>query len=176
MPPRDVLNLARYGATTRHVVHQQLPTAVASKAPLMVVVVGVNDLLDIRKPYDVAEFRRDLRTVFDALTGANTTVVTAKYPDIPANLEISEFVRRPLRHRFAEANEAVSEIATSSGVVCIDLTRRPVWHDWTLWDPDRVHPGPHLHQRFAEELMSVTESFRTVRGSVSSRTTLDSRR
>jgi lysophospholipase L1-like esterase len=155
---RGVHNLARYGATSKHAVEHQLPRAVMGKGALVVAFVGVNDLLGNEKSYDVVEFRNNLRAVFEALTGADTMMVTATYPDIPANLEVSEFVRRSLRRRFAEGNEVVTEVAAATGVACIDLTNPPLWRDSTLWDPDRLHPGPQLHQHFAEELISLTEN------------------
>ncbi|WP_433192151.1 SGNH/GDSL hydrolase family protein [Nocardia sp. CA-107356] len=158
LPPRSVHNLAEYGATVQHAVHHQLPHAVRGKAPLVVAFVGANDLLASRQHYDAALFQHNLRTIFDALTGADTIVVTANYPDIPGNLEVSESVRRALRDRFAEANEALAEIAEDTGVTCIDLCRPQVWREPTMWDADRLHPGPRLHQHFAEELVSLTQS------------------
>lgn len=159
MQPHDVHNLARYGATTRHAIEHQLPAALAGKGPLVVVFIGVNDLLDPKRSFDVADLRRNVGTLFDALTGADTTVVAATFPDIPANLEVSEFVRHSLRRRFAEANVAMNDITTDAGVTCIDLTQPALWRDSTMWDADRLHPGPRLHQHFAEELMEVTEGF-----------------
>jgi lysophospholipase L1-like esterase len=158
LQPRSVHNLARYGATTRHAIQHQLPRAVAGKAPLVVACVGPNDLLEEHRPFDPAELRNNLRTIFEALTGADTMVVTAKYPDIPGNLEVSDLVRRSLRHRFAEANEIVTELVAEIGVVCIDLPKHAMWSETAMWDPDRLHPGPRLHQHFAEELLSATEN------------------
>jgi lysophospholipase L1-like esterase len=158
LPPRSVDNLARYGASTQDAVSEQLPYAVRHMAPLVVVVVGVNDLLSNFKYYDAALFQRNLRTLFDALSGPDTTVVTANYPDIPGNLRISESVRRSLRDRFAEASTTLAEIAEDAGVTCIDTCQPAVWQDPTMWAADRLHPGPRAHQHFAEELMSLTQS------------------
>jgi lysophospholipase L1-like esterase len=158
LQPSSVRNLARYGATTWHAIEHQLPCAVAGKAPLVVASLGANDVLAEHKPYDEALFRQNLHTIFDALTGANTTVITVNYPDVAGNLDISEFARRSLRRRFAEANDAIMEIAEQTGVMCLDVTEAPEWGELAMWDPDRLHPGPHLHQLFAEQVVDLLES------------------
>jgi lysophospholipase L1-like esterase len=162
--PDSVHNLAEYGATTRRAVKHQLPTALDGKAPLIVAFVGSNDLLADHKPYDAGRLRDNLHTLFDELSGTGTTVVTANYPDIPGNLDISDLTRRSLRKRFDEANQIMAEITWAAGVPCIDLAGYPVWNDTAYWDPDGLHPGPRLHQHFAEELMSLTKDFQLPTG------------
>jgi lysophospholipase L1-like esterase len=152
LPLGSVRNLGVYGATTQHVVDSQLPRALGNKAPLIGVVVGTNDLL---RDYDSTRFRRNLRTLFDSLTGWDTTVLTASYPDIPGNLPIPDSFREFLRERFTEANAALEEIARSADVVCLDLHRPLEWRDPARWSADGLHPSPLGHQRFAEEMAEL---------------------
>ena len=141
---------------------RQVPASLAmeSTAPLVAVVVGINDLLAAGSSYDAELFQHNLRTVFHTLTNARTRVVTANYPDVPANLDVPELVRRSLRRRFAEANDTLGEIAATAGVICIDVTREPAWQDSSSWDADRLHPGPRLHQHFAEQMAGRDEHAR----------------
>jgi lysophospholipase L1-like esterase len=157
LPPDSVQNLARYGATTRHAVSKQLPLVIGA-TPLVVVLVGINDLLSDDEHYDAARFQNNLRTLFDAFGGADTMVVTSSYPDIPGNLRVSESTRRSLRARFSEGNDALEEIAEEAGVLRIDVCRTALWRDGSLWAPDRLHPGPRLHESFVEELVSATQN------------------
>lgn len=152
LPEGSVRNLGFYGATSQAMVDKQLPRALANKPPLIGVVVGTNDLLG---DYDFVRLQRNLRVTLEALTGADTTVVTAALPDIPGVMEISEIYRRKLRDRFAEANAEIRNIAAFTGAHCIDMDRTPAWREETMWSEDRLHPSSLGHQRFAEDMADV---------------------
>jgi lysophospholipase L1-like esterase len=148
VPPRSIRNLGVHGATTSDVLDRQLPGALAGKPPLIGVVVGVNDLVSA---YEPARFADNLHTLFTALSGMDTTVVTADYPDIPANLPVPPAFRQLLRDRFAEANAVLHEVTAANGTHCLRLAAAPEWADRAMWSADGLHPSPLGHRRFAEE-------------------------
>jgi len=149
LDPAAVRNLGTYQATTQDVVDRQLPKALAGKPPLIGVIAGVNDLV---QDWDPARFRRNLHTIFSSLGGMDTTVFTASYPDIPANLPVPDGFRRLLRGRFAEANAALAEVITVTGTLCLDIAGQPEWARRAMWSADGLHPSPLGHRRFAESM------------------------
>ncbi|MDA3648384.1 SGNH/GDSL hydrolase family protein [Saccharopolyspora indica] len=146
---RGVLNLGKHQATTQDVVDGQLPAVLASKPPMIGVIVGVNDLVS---DYDPERFRRNLGTIYASLRGVDTTVFTAAYPDIPKNLAVPEVFRNLLRERFTEANSVLREITAATGTLCLDVTAIPEWSEARMWAPDGLHPSVAGHQLFADQL------------------------
>lgn len=156
LPATAVRNLGTHGATTTDVLARQLPKALAPKTPLIGVVCGVNDLVSA---YDPDTFRDNLRTLFRALRGFDTTVFTAGYPDIPGNLPVPGSFRRLLRERFAAANAVLAEVTRETGTLRLDLASRPEWADRAYWSADGLHPSPHGHAAFADAMAElVTEA------------------
>ncbi|KAA9151254.1 SGNH/GDSL hydrolase family protein [Amycolatopsis acidicola] len=149
LPAAAVRNLGTYQATTADVVAKQLPRALAGKPPLIGVIAGVNDLV---QDYDRDRFRRNLHTIFASLSGMDTTVFTAGYPDIPGNLPVPESFRRLLRARFAEANEALADVCALTGTLRLELERLPEWRRREMWSADGLHPSPLGHRVFAESM------------------------
>lgn len=149
LPQGAVRNLGTYQATTQDVVEAQLPRALAGKPPLIGVIVGVNDLVT---GYDPRRFRRNLATIFGSLSGMDTAVCTANYPDIPGNLPVPDGFRKLLRDRFAEANGVLAEVTAATGTLCLDLAADPEWRNRAMWSADGLHPSPLGHRRFAEAI------------------------
>ncbi|MEU8782762.1 SGNH/GDSL hydrolase family protein [Streptomyces sp. NPDC048637] len=152
LPRGTLLNLGVHGATTQDVVDGQLRRALVNKAPLTGVIVGVNDLIG---DYDQVRFRRNLHTIFSSLAGADTTVLTAGYPDIPGNLPLPDLFRNQMRERFAEANAALYDVTRATGTLCLGLDRLPEWREPALWSEDGLHPSPLGHQRFADSMADL---------------------
>ncbi len=149
IPASRCRNLGTHEATTTDVAERQLPAALAGKAPLIGVTVGVNDLVS---DYDPGRFHDNLERVFTALTGAGTTVFTVSFPDIPANLPVPDGFRALLRGRFAEANDVLRLMVRRYGLLCVDVAASPAWTEPSMWAPDGLHPSPAGHAAFAEEL------------------------
>ncbi|SDD34306.1 SGNH/GDSL hydrolase family protein [Actinokineospora iranica] len=152
LPAAAVRNLGAYQATTQVVLDQQLDRALAGKAPLIGVIVGVNDLVT---DYHPIRFRRNLGSIFGVLTGMDTTVVTASYPDIPANLPVPEGFRTLLRGRFAEANAVLREVTDQTGTLCLDIAADPAWARADMWSEDGLHPSPQGHRVFAKSVADL---------------------
>lgn len=146
---RRVLNVGAHQATTQDVVDRQLPAVLASKPPMIGVIVGVNDLVS---DYEPARFRRNLTTIYSSLRGVDTTVFTATYPDIPNNLPVPAPFRSLLRARFAEANGVLREVTAATDALCLDVTAIPEWSQPRMWAADGLHPSVAGHRLFAEQL------------------------
>ncbi|MGW3290803.1 SGNH/GDSL hydrolase family protein [Streptomyces sp. NPDC001002] len=148
LPPGSVRNLGQYGSTTQRVVNRQLPRALAGKAPIIGVVVGVNDLLG---DYDARRYRRNMRTILESLAGADTTVLTANYPDFLRDQPSPAVSHQAMYDRFEEGNAVVEELAASTGAILVDVRRPRKWREAAMWADDNLHPGPLGHQVFAED-------------------------
>ncbi|CAO5253107.1 SGNH/GDSL hydrolase family protein [Frankia sp. AgKG'84/4] len=152
--PRETRNLGVYQATTQHVVDRQLRQALARKAPLIGVVVGVNDMVQDWAP---DRFTRNLETIFGSLAGLDTTVFTASYPDIPANLPLPEEFRALLRERFTFANTVLREVCAATATLHLDIAAGAEWSGRGLWSADGLHPNTDGHHRFAEDMAELVE-------------------
>ncbi|SNQ47187.1 Lysophospholipase L1-like esterase [Frankia canadensis] len=152
--PRESRNLGAYQATTQEVVDRQLHQALARKAPLIGVVVGVNDMVQDWAP---DRFARNLHTIFGSLAGLDTTVFTASYPDIPANLPLPDEFRNLLRERFAFANTVLREVCEATRTLHLDIAAGPEWSGRGLWSEDGLHPNTDGHRRFAEDMADLVE-------------------
>jgi lysophospholipase L1-like esterase len=146
LPAQSIVNLGRYGATTRDVIDTQLEVALAGKTPLIGMMAGVNDLLGAYVP---EQFRANLATLFSALTGPDTVVFTSTYPRIPRLQAMPRAFRELMTARFAEANECVRDLAAATGVLCLDIARSPSWDRPVMWSADGLHPSPDGHRVFA---------------------------
>ena len=154
IPLSGVRNLGAHKATTQSVVDRQLGSALLNKSPLIGVVVGVNDLVS---DFDLVRMRRNLTTIFGRLAGMDTIVFTATYADIPGNLPVPDAFRTLLRRRFAEANEALTEISRAHGALCVDVATPPQWSDPAFWSADGLHPSPLGHRHFAESVADLLD-------------------
>ncbi|NNH68352.1 SGNH/GDSL hydrolase family protein [Nocardia uniformis] len=155
LPGDSVRNLGTFQATTQDVVDHQLTRALTNKAPVIGVIVGVNDLVG---DYDPDRFRRNLTAIFEKTTGMDTAVFTATYADIPANLPVPETFRTLLRDRFARANDALRDTTARTGALCLDVTTVPEWADPAMWSPDGLHPSPRGHEWFARSVAELLAS------------------
>ncbi|MCM3922971.1 SGNH/GDSL hydrolase family protein [Frankia sp. AiPs1] len=151
---REVRNLGAYQTTTQQVVDRQLRPALVRKSPLIGVVVGVNDLVT---DYDPDRFTRNINTIFRSLAGLDTTVFTASYPDIPANLPLPEEFRGLLRERFVFANAVLREVCEATGTLHLDIAAGADWAGRRLWSPDGLHPNAEGHRLFAEQMADLVE-------------------
>ncbi len=141
-----VRNHGAYQATTSIVVETQLPAAVAARATLYGVVVGVNDLVS---DYDADRFERNVSQIFGQLRAGGATVFTANYPDIPSRLTVPDSFRTLLRARFARANDVLARVTADTGTLMLDLAGAPEWEAPKVWTADGLHPSPIGHHMFA---------------------------
>lgn len=142
-------NVAASGATTSVVLESQLEPALAHRADIASLVVGVNDTM--RSTWDPARLREDLFTCAHALHASGATLLTARFHDHGAVLGLPGILRRPLWRRIEAVNAAYDDIHRAYGGIRIDLAHRPEVAVREFWSIDRLHPSELGHRRLAHE-------------------------
>lgn len=153
-PPASsrLVNLARRNADVRDVRDRQLAEAPASRAALVSVVVGVNDVCG---GYRAEAFRQSYSGLLRATAATGAPVVTATLPDISQVVRLPRDTAELLRTRLVNANDTIHTAADACGVACLDL-----WHlsrSWPIecWSADHLHPGPDGHRRIADAFREI---------------------
>lgn len=142
-PSLQYANLAVRGRVAGQVRAEQLGPALALRPDLVTVVAGVNDLL--RPRFDAAEVAGHLEEMFAALTDAGAHVITLTFPDVGKIAPLA----RPLRSRVFDLNARIRAAAARHNVTVTETARHAVTTDPRLWSADRLHAGPHGHERIA---------------------------
>ncbi|KPM56011.1 hypothetical protein CcI49_33755 [Frankia sp. CcI49] len=150
-------NHGEHLATTTTVLDRQLDAVRTARPRLTGMIAGFNDIVS---EYQPAELRRNLTTIFDAMTRHASLAFTATYPDITRRMALTAPVRAGIRSRIQDVNAALRGTAAEFDMVCLDVARTgPVWDDDDLWSDDGIHPSRAGYLRFAGELAdAVAES------------------
>ena len=143
-------NLAIRGRKLDGIIAEQVEPAIALGPDLISIYAGGNDILRPQVNIDAVVERYDAALARLAATGARLLVFTAYDPGGSA-------IFRPLRGRFATYNEMVRWSADRHGATIIDYWRLREFRDQRHWDSDRLHMGPHGHQRMAMAVLDALE-------------------
>ncbi|MGF7234130.1 MAG: SGNH/GDSL hydrolase family protein [Frankia sp.] len=159
-PPDRVsyVNLAETGATAADVRLTQLPVALAWRPTLASVVVGMNDVLDLR--FDADRSGAEVERCVRQLRAAGSLVLTVRFADPAPLFRMPRILRRLLSRRLELLNERVAATAAGdAGVLVLDLANWSETYHRCCWDVDRVHPGSWGHallaRRFAELVLAA---------------------
>ena len=142
----DVELLARSGARVRDVRAEQLPLALARPAPLVTMLIGLNDV--IRTGFDADLVRHDLHAVATALRAPGRTLMLLRLHDPTLQLPLPTRLRRHFVERVRVINAAIDALS-GDGVVVVDLARIGALRQRGAWAIDRLHPGPVGHRAIA---------------------------
>lgn len=143
-PGLQYANLAVRGRTTRDVLDNQLPAALAMAPDLVTLCVGMNDMLRPGRWFDTALV--ELETVYTRLAETGATVVTTTFPDVARILPVG----RVLAARLRQINAVITNSAARHGFGLVDLFSAPSMLDAQVWSADRMHASPYGHQLFAD--------------------------
>ncbi|HXH80021.1 SGNH/GDSL hydrolase family protein [Nocardioides sp.] len=143
-------NLAIRGRKLDGVIAEQVAPAIALRPDLISIYAGGNDILRPQVDIDAIVDRYDAALGRLAATGARLLVFTAYDPGGSA-------IFRPLRGRFAIYNEMVRWAAERHGATIVDYWRLRDLRDQRHWDSDRLHMGPHGHQRVAMAVLDALD-------------------
>jgi len=143
-PGLQYANLAVRGRTTRDVLDNQLPAALAMRPDLVTVCVGMNDMVRPGRWFDTALV--ELETVYTRLAETGAAVVTTTFPDVARILPVG----RVLAARLQQINALIANSAASHGFGLVDLFTAPSMMDPEVWSSDRMHASPYGHQLFAD--------------------------
>ena len=139
-------NLGIRGRTTRQIMSEQLPKALALRPDLVTLFTGTNDV--IRPRFDAGAIAHDVATMQRALIAAGATVVGFTLPDLSQVLPLA----RPIAHRVRALNDALRAASSASGAILADFAQHTVGSDPRLWSEDRLHANAAGHQRIAAAL------------------------
>lgn len=139
-------NLAVRGRRTRRILEEQLGPAMAMKPDLATVFAGTNDA--VARRFDVVSMAADMERMQRALIAGGATVITFTLPDLTA---VMPFARR-IAPRLEAMNEALRQVASSTGALLVDFAAHPVASDRRLWSGDRLHANSLGHERIAAAL------------------------
>lgn len=147
-PGWEYANLAVRSKRLRHIVAEQLDSALALEPTLVTLYAGGNDLLD--PGTDVRVLMRQYEELVAALAATGTRMLLFTGYDIPLT---------PLRGLFRRRNHAynaeVRRIAERYGAVVVDFWRFDGFEDRRMWSPDRLHLSRAGHKRVAIEVLSI---------------------
>ena len=149
--------LAVAGARVGDVRAGQLPAALAARADVATVLVGLNDV--VRAGFDAAAVAHDLRTVVLALRDGGALVLLARLHDpvrlLPSAGPLTAPLRRAVHRRVQVVNEAVDALACEPGVHVVDLAAVTPLAERSGWATDRLHPSPTGHRAIATTAAAV---------------------
>jgi lysophospholipase L1-like esterase len=145
--PDGYLNPSFPGARMRSVHTEQLPPALAHRADVALVVVGMNDTL--RSDFDPAALADDLAAVITELNAVGTMVIPVRFHDHGRVFRMPAALRRALSARIGELNEVIDGVVTRLDAPCVDLHALPGAYELTTWSVDRLHPSELGHRLLA---------------------------
>jgi lysophospholipase L1-like esterase len=142
-PGLQYANLAIRGKRVAHVLHEQLPPALAMQPDLITVCVGMNDVIQPGRSFGRA--LTNLEYIYAALAESGATVVTTTFPNVAQFLPLGRLVSG----RLARINAAIRAAADQYGFRLVDLYGAASMRDLDTWDVDRVHASTKGHILFA---------------------------
>ena len=156
-PGSTLINLSAAGATTADAVEKQLPRLGGTRATLVTVCVGLNDLLRGR---EAKQFAEDYDKLVAGLAQSGRRVVVANLPDVASAPALGGVADEAFRIRLGQFNKAVGEVARRHGLPLVDLyqlggeTTRPRPE---FFSSDGLHPSDLGYALWAEAMWAVIE-------------------
>ncbi len=150
-------NLSAAGATTADVINKQLTQLDGTRATLVTICVGINDLLRGR---EAKQFADDYETLVAKLKQPGRLIVIANLPDIASAPAMKAMADESFRLRLEQFNKAIGEIAQRHGALLVDLYKlsseilrsRP-----DFFSSDGLHPSELGYAHWAEAMWVVVE-------------------
>jgi lysophospholipase L1-like esterase len=157
-PGSTLINLSVAGATTTDVVDKQIPRLGNTRATLVTICIGVNDLLRDR---EAKQFAEDYETLVLKLRQSGRLIVIANIPDVASAPAMKGMADESFRLRLGQFNKAIEDIAGRYGVPLVDLYKlsgEVILSRQELFSPDGLHPSDLGYARWAEAMWVVVES------------------
>lgn len=156
-PGSTLINLSTAGATTADVINKQLTQLDGTRATLVTICVGVNDLL---RGIEAKQFAEDYETLVAKLRRSGSLVVTANLPDVTLAPAMKGVADESLRLRLGQFNKAIEDVASRYGTPLVDLYQlsgeiirsRP-----EFFSSDGLHPSDVGYAHWAEAMWGVVE-------------------
>lgn len=156
-PGSTLINLAAAGATTAAVVDKQINRPDVTRATLITICVGVNDLLRGR---EAKQFAGNYETLVAKLRQPGRLIVIATLPDVASAPALKEMGDDSLRTRLEQFNKAIEAVAGRYGVPLVDLYKLSgelVGSRPELFSSDGLHPSDLGYAHWTEAIWPVIE-------------------
>ncbi len=140
-------NLSVIGARMAGLRCRQLPGAVAAQPDVAVILAGMNDTL--RSDFDPVALHDDLDFIVTALQACGAVVLTTRFHDHGQVFRLPGSLRRALRHRVRQLNDATDQVVARRGALSLDLHLMAGAYDTAAWSVDRLHPSECGHRMLA---------------------------
>ncbi|MGH3788999.1 MAG: SGNH/GDSL hydrolase family protein [Pseudonocardiaceae bacterium] len=140
-------NLSFMGARMADLRRRQLPGALAAGPDVAVILAGMNDTL--RSDFNPVALRDDLDAIVTALQACGAVVLTIRFHDHGRVFRLPGSLRRALRHRVGQLNDATDQVVARCGALLLDLHLVPGTYDTAAWSVDRLHPSECGHRMLA---------------------------
>ncbi len=140
-------NLSFAGARMGGLRHRQLPGALAARPDVAVILAGMNDTL--RSDFDSVALRDDLDDTITALRASGAVVLTIRFHEHGRVFRLPGPLRRALHLRVGQLNDAIEQVVTRRGALCLDLHLMPGAYHPAAWSVDRLHPSERGHRMLA---------------------------
>jgi lysophospholipase L1-like esterase len=152
-----LINLSAAGATTADAVNKQIPQLVGTRATLVTICVGVNDL---QRGREAKQFAEDYETLVAKVRQPGRLIVVTNLPDVASAPVMRGMADESLRLRLGQFNQAIEDIARRHGVPLVDLNKlsREMTRSGTeSFSSDGLHPSDLGYAHWAEAMWVVVE-------------------
>jgi acyl-CoA thioesterase-1 len=151
-PGSTLINLSAAGATTADAVDKQLAQLDGTRATLVTICVGLNDLLRGR---EAKQFAESYETLVAKMKRPGRLIVVTTLPDVASAPAMKGTADESLRVRLGQFNKAIEGIAGRHGVPLVDLYKlsgETVGSRPEFFSSDGLHPSDLGYARWAEAL------------------------
>jgi lysophospholipase L1-like esterase len=152
-----LINLCVAGATTADAINKQVARLGGTRATLVTICVGVNDLL---RGCEEKQFAENYETLVVKLRQSARLVIVANLPDITSAPAMKGMTGEPIRSRLERFNNVVEEVARRHGVQMVDLyhlSGETIRSRPEFFSSDGLHPSDLGYAHWAEAMWAVVE-------------------
>lgn len=170
----EIRNFGICGATTRRILDDEVPAALAFRPELTILLVGTNNTCNSHALTEMTVFRAELLAILNAMKNVGSRLILMTIPPFCPELLLERHDRKaygafPPEERVAAANRIIAETAETASAVTVDLhvaflTGELSGADSYLTNPanseyrDGVHPNRRGYERMAELLADAIRS------------------
>ncbi|HJR06333.1 MAG TPA: SGNH/GDSL hydrolase family protein [Pyrinomonadaceae bacterium] len=156
-PGSTLINLSAAGATTADALDKQITRLDGTRAALVTICVGVNDL---QRGREAKQFAETYETLIAKLVQPGRLIVVANLPDVASAPALKGMADESLRLRLGQFNKAIEDIARRHGVPLVDLYKlsgETTGSRSEFFSSDGLHPSDLGYAHWAEAMWPVIE-------------------
>ncbi|HEV2802510.1 MAG TPA: SGNH/GDSL hydrolase family protein [Pyrinomonadaceae bacterium] len=157
-PDSTLINLSAAGATTTDAINKQVARLDTTRATLVTICVGTNDLL--RGGSDAKQFAENYETLVAKLKQPGRLIIVANLPDVAAAPAAKGMVDETLTSRLEQFNRSIEATAKRHGLPLVDLYKlsgETARSHPEFFSTDGLHPSDLGYAHWAEAMWAVVE-------------------